>query len=304
MSRAMVSRYLAELERWMGARLLHRTTRRLSLTGPGEEALNRARAMLALGEEMEHLAIRHDEAPRGNCASPAATLSEAPCWSGRRTTTWPVTPARRSTSCCWTGRSIWWRSESISPCASPTTSIPTWWPAGSAPATRWCAPAPPTWPAMLRRSRCRIWHCTTASPTPISARACGVSGARWSRIRPGERQPQRQHLQPAAGRHPGRGGDQPATRLLGSPPSGKRRPGPLLTPWQPKRLGVYAVYGTRKQMSPCCAASSTFSWSGWRTIPCGRKPLPLSDPCEPQKRGLAAPLCSILCQVRLRNRMP
>lgn len=41
MSRAMVSRYLAELERWMGARLLHRTTRRLSLTGPGEEALNR-----------------------------------------------------------------------------------------------------------------------------------------------------------------------------------------------------------------------------------------------------------------------
>lgn len=65
MSRAMVSRYLAELERWMGARLLHRTTRRLSLTGPGEEALNRARAMLELGEEMEQLAIRGDEAPKG-----------------------------------------------------------------------------------------------------------------------------------------------------------------------------------------------------------------------------------------------
>jgi len=25
---------------------------------------------------------------------------------------------------------------------------------------------------------------------------------------------------------------------------------PLLSQWQPKRLGVYAVYGTRKQMSP------------------------------------------------------
>jgi DNA-binding transcriptional LysR family regulator len=25
---------------------------------------------------------------------------------------------------------------------------------------------------------------------------------------------------------------------------------PLLAQWQPKRLGVYAVYGTRKQMSP------------------------------------------------------
>ncbi|WP_139709970.1 LysR family transcriptional regulator [Aeromonas allosaccharophila] len=65
MSRAMVSRYLAELESWMGARLLHRTTRRLSLTGPGEEALNRARAMLALGEEMEQIAVKSDDAPKG-----------------------------------------------------------------------------------------------------------------------------------------------------------------------------------------------------------------------------------------------
>ena len=36
MSRAMVSRYLGELETWVGARLLHRTTRKLSLTGAGE----------------------------------------------------------------------------------------------------------------------------------------------------------------------------------------------------------------------------------------------------------------------------
>ncbi len=56
MSRAMASRYLTELETWMGARLLHRTTRRQSLTAQGEEALQKARAMLALGEEMEQLA--------------------------------------------------------------------------------------------------------------------------------------------------------------------------------------------------------------------------------------------------------
>ena len=43
MSRAMVSRYLAEVEGWLGARLLHRTTRRVSLTGPGEAALARFR---------------------------------------------------------------------------------------------------------------------------------------------------------------------------------------------------------------------------------------------------------------------
>ena len=36
LSRPVVSRYLAELEAWAGARLLHRTTRRLSLTAAGE----------------------------------------------------------------------------------------------------------------------------------------------------------------------------------------------------------------------------------------------------------------------------
>lgn len=65
MSRAMVSRYISELEGWMGARLLHRTTRRLSLTSVGEEVLSRARNMLSLGEEMEQIAIRPDDIPKG-----------------------------------------------------------------------------------------------------------------------------------------------------------------------------------------------------------------------------------------------
>ena len=53
MSRAMVTRYLAEVERWLGARLLHRTTRRISLTAPGEAALLRFRQMLAIGNELQ-----------------------------------------------------------------------------------------------------------------------------------------------------------------------------------------------------------------------------------------------------------
>lgn len=57
MSRAKVSRYLAELEDWMEVRLLHRTTRRLSLTGPGEETLKAARSMLAISQNLE--GIRH-----------------------------------------------------------------------------------------------------------------------------------------------------------------------------------------------------------------------------------------------------
>jgi len=65
MSRAMVSRYLAELEEWVGARLLHRTTRRLSLTPAGSDALPRCRSMLDLAGEIRHAATSPDTEPRG-----------------------------------------------------------------------------------------------------------------------------------------------------------------------------------------------------------------------------------------------
>lgn len=65
MSRAMVSRYLAELEDWLGARVLHRTTRRLSLTPAGEAALARCRTILDLGEDMREALAGPDAAPHG-----------------------------------------------------------------------------------------------------------------------------------------------------------------------------------------------------------------------------------------------
>lgn len=46
MSRAMVTRYLAAMEEWAGARLLHRSTRRMSLTDAGEATLARCRQLL------------------------------------------------------------------------------------------------------------------------------------------------------------------------------------------------------------------------------------------------------------------
>ncbi|WP_374435078.1 LysR substrate-binding domain-containing protein [Inhella sp.] len=52
MSRAMVSRYLESLERELGVRLLQRTTRRLSLTDAGEQALPRCRQLLQLRAEL------------------------------------------------------------------------------------------------------------------------------------------------------------------------------------------------------------------------------------------------------------
>jgi len=65
LSRAMISRYLAELERWMGVRLMHRTTRRLSLTSTGEAVLQRAKAMQAMQDEMEQIAVHPGDSPKG-----------------------------------------------------------------------------------------------------------------------------------------------------------------------------------------------------------------------------------------------
>lgn len=53
MSKPAVSRHVAELESRLGVRLLHRTTRRLSLTTEGEAFLARCRELLAGVEEAE-----------------------------------------------------------------------------------------------------------------------------------------------------------------------------------------------------------------------------------------------------------
>ncbi|MBC2691850.1 LysR family transcriptional regulator [Pseudomonas sp. MBT-1] len=65
LSRPVVSRYLAELEDWVGARLMHRTTRKLSLTAAGSEILPRCRQMLELSSDMQAAVSEPDEAPRG-----------------------------------------------------------------------------------------------------------------------------------------------------------------------------------------------------------------------------------------------
>lgn len=73
MSRPVVTRYVAELEQWTGARLLHRTTRRLSLTAAGEELLPRCRQVLELALDMQ-AAVRHPaEAPSGQLRITAST---------------------------------------------------------------------------------------------------------------------------------------------------------------------------------------------------------------------------------------
>lgn len=79
MSRAMVSRYLGELETWVGARLLHRTTRKLSLTGAGEQLLEQCREMLAMADAMQSVSRTDEAAPRGTLRI-ACSQSLAQAW--------------------------------------------------------------------------------------------------------------------------------------------------------------------------------------------------------------------------------
>ncbi|MEO7886969.1 MAG: LysR family transcriptional regulator [Polaromonas sp.] len=65
LSRAMISRHLEALERWLGVRLLHRTTRRVSLSDAGQDALPRLRQMLDLAAELQHAAGARGAEPAG-----------------------------------------------------------------------------------------------------------------------------------------------------------------------------------------------------------------------------------------------
>jgi DNA-binding transcriptional LysR family regulator len=65
LSRAVVSKYLSRLEDRLGARLLHRTTRRLSLTEAGAALFEASRGALERIEEAEAAVARFQAKPRG-----------------------------------------------------------------------------------------------------------------------------------------------------------------------------------------------------------------------------------------------
>ncbi len=66
LSPAVVTRLVADLEEHLGARLINRTTRRLSLTDIGEVYLERVRVILTEVEEAEALASAAASEPRGH----------------------------------------------------------------------------------------------------------------------------------------------------------------------------------------------------------------------------------------------
>ncbi len=83
LSRAMVSKHVAELENRLGVRLLHRTTRRLSLTEAGQGYHTRCQEILALVQEADAEAANLTAAPRGvlriNAPVSFGALHIAPC---------------------------------------------------------------------------------------------------------------------------------------------------------------------------------------------------------------------------------
>lgn len=73
LSTPVVSRSLSELEDWLGVRLLHRTTRRLSLTEAGTETLHRCRALLEQAQDLRAAVASQADAPQGLLRVTAAT---------------------------------------------------------------------------------------------------------------------------------------------------------------------------------------------------------------------------------------
>ena len=68
LSRNMASRHVADLEAYLGARLLNRTTRSLSLTSTGAAYIERAREILAQLDEADRVAGLQTLTPQGRLA--------------------------------------------------------------------------------------------------------------------------------------------------------------------------------------------------------------------------------------------
>ncbi|MGE0358039.1 MAG: LysR family transcriptional regulator [Burkholderiales bacterium] len=68
LSKAVVSKYLTRLEERLGARLLNRSTRRLSLTEAGSVLFERSRLAIERIEEAQSEVARFQSAPRGRLA--------------------------------------------------------------------------------------------------------------------------------------------------------------------------------------------------------------------------------------------
>ncbi|GFM85830.1 LysR family transcriptional regulator [Pseudomonas cichorii] len=79
MSRAMATRYIGVMEEWAEARLLHRTTRKLSLTAAGEQLLPTCKNLVALSLDVSTQATQTENAPKGLLRVTASSIFAEYC---------------------------------------------------------------------------------------------------------------------------------------------------------------------------------------------------------------------------------
>ncbi len=122
LSKAAVSKYVGRLEKRLGARLLNRTTRRLTLTEAGEALYQGSAGALEDIHAAEAGVRELAGTPRGrrDCADTAYLTT--PPRAATRISSWIST----STTVSWS----WYRNGSISPSASARSLTARWWRGG------------------------------------------------------------------------------------------------------------------------------------------------------------------------------
>ncbi|MDW8845045.1 LysR family transcriptional regulator [Erwinia sp. MMLR14_017] len=82
LSRAMASRYITLMEEWTGSRLLHRTTRKLSLTVAGEQALLLCQDIRALTDGLAAMSPDIVSVPKGKLKVTSNSIFAEYCLTG------------------------------------------------------------------------------------------------------------------------------------------------------------------------------------------------------------------------------
>ncbi len=251
-SRPAVSRHVAELERRLGVRLLHRTTRRLSLTGEGEVFYARCKALLDEMDEAEAEATARSGQAVGqlriNAPVTFGILHLAPLWAAfsaaHPQVTLDVTLADRVVDLVEEGYDLAVRIARLPSSTLISRRL-------SSTRLRLCAS-----PQYLARAGTPV-HPSDLAQHAVWAYSHFAGGDQWpfegpeglvsARIRPLGRSNNGDTCVAAALQHQGIV-LQPG--FLVGPHLAAGRLVEVLPAWRSVELGIYAVYPTRKHVSP------------------------------------------------------
>ncbi len=164
-SKAAISRYIQELETYLGVRLLQRSTRRVALTEAGRDYYQRAKQILADLDDADSAVGANNASLVGNIRINApltfGTRYLAPLWAEFMARHPAITLDIELTiaaSICWKKALIWRSALAIWP-------IQHWFPAASPTAMPCYVPHRPIWKNTAPPPRQRNWHSIKSSLT-------------------------------------------------------------------------------------------------------------------------------------------